>query len=685
MAGQDDERRHQRGDYCHEEGDDHVPAEQGAEEGRELDVAHAHPGRVDERGHKECAARGKRRERPLDAGIANRLGDEGHGCRRQDDAVGDDAPLQVGHRDGDEDDAAEGRDECLSQVEGEEARGGERNREDRGDRAEVPHARWFYGRRRDSFRTPRTGDVPRRGAWRHIEHEAARREHRVPFPPPLRQAPSKAGLTSRIRLIAGGIGRPLVSAILVAMALGAGVSLAEGYSDRAILAAGAALGVLAAGWTLSLVLTLYSAETLALRDSLTGLPNRVLLDDRISQALRRSRRTRRPFTLVLVDLDGFKEVNDIRGHPAGDAVLKAIGQRLASAVRVGDTVARVGGDEFVVLSLGTRSEDEAAALVGRLRHELRLPYRFEGGTVEIDASIGWALYPDDGSNAEELLARADGQMYATKRDATEPSARRLDAGIVRDFETALDRQELVVHYQPVVHLASGAVSGVEALVRRRHPDRGLLSPAEFVPHLERTPMIRALTLFVAADALRQASAWRARGHDLRASVNVPYRLRDDSELADRLGELLESSGLPPGALTLEVVPSGPAAGAELDPAVLARITGLGVRLALDDLGRASSLAALRVLPLDEVKIDGSFVHGLERNRSDAAVVQSLIELGHALGLEVVAEGVESRAAWRELEAQGCDYVQGFYIAGPAPAREVTRWLEGGWPALAKAS
>jgi diguanylate cyclase (GGDEF)-like protein len=473
------------------------------------------------------------------------------------------------------------------------------------------------------------------------------------------------------------------SVLFAAAALLAGYLLGGDASVRAIALSLGALGVGAAAWAIGLGRTIHYTEALALRDGLTGLPNRTLLDDRVEQALARSRRSGGAFALILVDLDGFKEVNDFRGHRAGDAVLKTIARRLESVVRASDTVARVGGDEFVVLSLDAYDEQQAAALVGRLRHTLRRPYRVEGATIEMDASIGWALFPTDGATPEELLARADGQMYATKRETGENATRRLDGGIVREFELALDRGEVVVHYQPILDLRNGAVRSVEALVRRQHPERGVLSPAEFVPHVERTPVIRALTLHVVAEALHYAKIWRARGHEIGVSVNVPYRTLDDEELIDGLGGLTASSGIPARTLTLEVVPSGPGASAELDQTVLSGLTAIGLRLSLDDFGRASSLTSLRQLPLDEVKIDAHFVHALERHRADAAVVRSLIELAHELELEVVAEGVESRETWDALCALGCDYAQGFYIAAPASAEKMTQWLEHSWPAVAE--
>jgi diguanylate cyclase (GGDEF)-like protein len=428
-----------------------------------------------------------------------------------------------------------------------------------------------------------------------------------------------------------------------------------------------------------------SAHSGALRDPLTGLPNRVLLDDRIEQAFRRSRRTAEPFTLIAIDLDGFKDVNDVRGHRAGDAVLRTLARRFEAIVREADTVARVGGDEFVILSIGTGSDERAGTLVGRLRNALRRPFRVEGTTVEIDGSIGWSVYPDDGATAEDLLARADGQMYATKRDTSDESVmlrRGVDAGVVRDVEEALERNELLVVYQPILDLASGMPRSAEALIRRVLPDGGLVPPSEFVPHVERTPLARDLTFLVVADALASAQRWSDAGHALGVSINIPYRLLDDSQFADGLASMLGSSELDPGIVTLEVVPAGPGAGVQLDEEALARFGALGVRLSLDDAGRAASFAALRVLPLDELKIDVSFVHGLGKSTADAALVRGMIDIGHALGLDVVAEGVETRNAWTVLANWGCDYAQGFYVASPRPPDDLVEWLGASWPAVA---
>jgi predicted signal transduction protein with EAL and GGDEF domain len=343
----------------------------------------------------------------------------------------------------------------------------------------------------------------------------------------------------------------------------------------------------------------------------------------------------------------------------------------------------VGGDEFVVLSLGTDTDDEAAALAGRLRQALRRPYKVSGALVELDASVGWALFPHDGLTPADLLARADGQMYATKRDTSEESviARPpLDGGVVRDLELALEHGEIVVHYQPIVELPSGVVRSVEALVRRVRGEN-LVGPTEFVPHVERTPLVRTLTLAVARDALRRLHEWDGRGQVLGAAVNVPYRMIDDGELIAGLEALLDKSGIAPERLTLEVVPSGPGAGSELDTTVVRHLRELGVRLSLDDLGRASSVAAIRTLPLHQVKIDSMFLHEAGRGGPADAIVRSLVGLAYALGLETVAEGVESKLAWEAALSLGCDLAQGFYLGHPMPADKLGEWLAESWPVV----
>ncbi len=485
------------------------------------------------------------------------------------------------------------------------------------------------------------------------------------------------------RHLSGTLAWALGLAALVFVAGAAAVALRG--DPNLVLGALAAVASVAAACGIVLDRGVRRARSQALRDPLTALPNRVLLEDRVGQAIHRAQRSGEPFTLICVDLDGFKEVNDVRGHGAGDAVLRTLARRFEAIVRASDTVARVGGDEFVILSLATGDDEQATALVGRLRHALRRPFRVEGSTVEIDGSFGWAVYPTDGATPDELMARADGQMYATKRDVPDDpllARRGVDAGVIRDVEIALARDELVVAYQPILDLQTGEPRSAEALVRRLLPDRTLLPPAEFVPHVERTPLVRELTFIVVADALRSTRIWSEAGSELGVSVNIPYKLVDDPQFVEGLGDLLRASNVAPGRLTLEIVPSGPGAGSELDHMLLARIGEIGVRLSLDDCGRAASFAALRVLPLDELKIDAGFVHGLGRSETDSALVHGLVEIGHTLGLTVVAEGVETREAWNVLHGWGCDRAQGFYVASPRSAPELAEWLQGAWPAVA---
>src|SRR5262249_40928097 len=237
-------------------------------------------------------------------------------------------------------------------------------------------------------------------------------------------------------------------------------------------------------------------------------------------------------------------------------------------------------------------------------------------------------------------------------------------------------------YQPILDLTSGTPRSAEALVRRVLPGGGLVAPAEFVPHVERTPLVRELTFLVVADALGAVQQWSGAGHELGVSINIPYRLLDDPQFADGLSSMLRSYELDPQRITLEVVPAGPGAGSQVDEDILGRFDALGVRLSLDDAGRAASFAALRVLPLDELKIDVSFVHGLGKNPTDAALVRGMIDIGHALGLKVVAEGVETRNAWTQLGEWRCDFAQGFYVATPRSPDDLVEWLDASWPAVA---
>jgi diguanylate cyclase (GGDEF)-like protein len=414
----------------------------------------------------------------------------------------------------------------------------------------------------------------------------------------------------------------------------------------------------------------------ASRDALTGLPNRTLLRHRAERALRGDE----PGAMLLIDLDRFKEVNDTLGHNYGDELLVEVAARLGAALRADDTLARLGGDEFAVLLRGLPHRAEVAELAGRLQDALRCPIALRGVAVELEASIGVALYPEHGTTVGELLQRADVAMYEAKRARTgiatysaerDPySADRL--GLLAELRRAIEDDELVLHYQPKVALATGAVVGVEALVRWQHPTRGLLSPDQFVPLAERTGAIADLTRWVVDKALAQQREW-----NLPVAVNLAAANVVDVTLPDAIAALLERHGVPGDQLECEISEHTVMADPKRVSEVLDRLRALGVRLSLDDFGTGhSSLSYLKRLPLDEVKIDRSFVSGMVEDENDAVIVRSTIDLARNLGLAVVAEGVESAEIMDALAALDCDIAQGFYISRPVPAQALSVSLRG---------
>jgi diguanylate cyclase (GGDEF)-like protein len=424
-------------------------------------------------------------------------------------------------------------------------------------------------------------------------------------------------------------------------------------------------------------------EHLAFHDSLTDLPNRILFHDRAAQAIEGAKRTGECVALMLLDLDRFKEINDTLGHHNGDLLLKQIAERLRAELRGSDSVARLGGDEFGVL-LSTVSDSASALSVGKkVRQLLHQPLTLQGITLDLDTSIGVAIYPDHGQDVETLLQRADIAMYIAKEDHSgcelyaagrdEYSPSRL--ALVSELRRAIDRQELILYYQPKAQLADGQVSGVEALVRWQHPERGLIPPAEFIPLAERTGLIRDLTWSVLESALRQLREWQDQALELNVSVNLSARDLLDLALPDSVEELLARFELPAERLELEITESVILADPMRARAVLSRLDTMGVQLAIDDFGSGySSLAYLKRLPVGEIKIDRSFVMNMEHDENDAVIVRSTIDLGRNLGLRVVAEGVESEATWRQLAHLRCDQAQGFFLTPPVPADQLVQWL-----------
>ncbi|MCA1598802.1 MAG: EAL domain-containing protein, partial [Chloroflexi bacterium] len=421
----------------------------------------------------------------------------------------------------------------------------------------------------------------------------------------------------------------------------------------------------------------------ALHDALTDLPNRALLHDRLEQALRSAQRNGAPLALLLLDLDRFKEINDTFGHDRGDDLLRQVAARLRGALRAADTLARLGGDEFAVL-LPHADEAGARAAATALRAALDVPVVIAGHALHLGASVGVALAPVHGEDAPTLLRHADSAMDAAKRGGSgEGSVAVYDAAcdpysparlaLLADLRAAITEGGLALHYQPQVELATGQVRGVEALVRWPHPAHGLLPPDQFIGLAEQHGLIGPLTLWVLDEALRQGQAWARAGWDVQVAVNLSAWSLHDAALPQTIAALLRRHDAPPERLRLELTEGTVMADAERALEVLTRLAALGVGLSVDDFGTGySSLAYLKRLPVDEVKIDRSFVHDLVTDEADAAIVRATVGLGRSLGLRVVAEGVEDRATWDRLTELGCDTAQGYYLARPLPAVEVER-------------
>jgi diguanylate cyclase (GGDEF)-like protein/PAS domain S-box-containing protein len=429
-------------------------------------------------------------------------------------------------------------------------------------------------------------------------------------------------------------------------------------------------------------LQLAAIEHQALHDALTGLPNRLLLDDRLDQSIRAAEREGGALAVLLIDLDRFKDVNDTYGHAAGDALLAQVGPRLRGVLRSVDTVARVGGDEFVVLLAAAGRAEDVGRTAEKILERLEAPFPVEGHAAEVSASIGIALYPEHGTDGPHLMHAADAAMYMAKRSsraysvysAGEDAFQRRRLVLLEELRRGIEAGELFLAYQPQVDMRTRQVSHVEALVRWRHPERGLVLPDEFISGAERIGLSRRLTDWILETALGQARRWQAEGLSLPVSVNASTRILRDTGFADRVRGLLDELRLPAELLTVEITESLMAE--PLDAlATLQDLRSVGVRLSIDDFGvGALSLLTLKQLPVEEIKIDRSFVLGMAAQKTDAAVVRSIIDLAHHLGCRVVAEGVESREAWDQLAELGCDLAQGDYVCPPMEAAELVAWF-----------
>jgi len=417
-------------------------------------------------------------------------------------------------------------------------------------------------------------------------------------------------------------------------------------------------------------------------DLLTGLPNRALLIERLHQQLLRQPRTGESVALLVMDLTDFKAVNDSLGHDVGDDLLRQVGPRLTASLRTADTVARLGGDEFAILLPGT-DETGAARVAQKMLAALEQAFPLEGETLDIGATVGIAVAPAHGAQAEQLLSRADVAMYAAKgslaglavfsAEHERDSSGRL--ALMSDLRRAVDEGELVLYYQPQLDLRTGTVTSVEALVRWMHPKRGLVGPDEFIPLAERTGLIKRLTRTVLTEAIRQARAWELAGLRMPVAVNLSMRNIHDPQLPQTIAQLLQRWDARPELLRLEMTETVLAADPQRALQTMDSLRAMGVHIALDDFGIGySSLAYLNRLPLDEIKIDRSFVLGMIDDESSATIVRATVELGHGLGYAVVAEGVENAETRQRLSALGCDAIQGFLVARPMPADQTAEWI-----------
>ncbi len=421
----------------------------------------------------------------------------------------------------------------------------------------------------------------------------------------------------------------------------------------------------------------------ALYDPLTGLPNRVLLQDRIGCSIALSRRAQRSFALVLIDLDQFKRINDTLGHEVGDEVLREVGQRLRDTVRSDDTVARMSGDEFVLLLQGFGEED-VPGFAAKLFAALEAPFIRENQDIDISASIGFSIFPTHAEDPVTLLRYADIAMYAAKRSgkgyavyaADQEQLQKTDLSLKGELRTAIQTDQLCLHYQPKANHLDNRITGLEALLRWNHPQRGLLLPDLFIPAAEETGLIKPLTHWVLKTALTQLARLHQLGYPLTMAVNLSALNLRDASLPENISDLLADSGVAASYLTLEITETAVMSRPDASLAILTRLAQMGITLTIDDFGTGySSLSYLQRLPVSEVKIDKSFVMYMQQDDTCNTIVRSTIDLAHNLGLKVVAEGAESKQAWDALAALGCDYSQGYYLSRPLDSGKLIEWLE----------
>ena len=425
---------------------------------------------------------------------------------------------------------------------------------------------------------------------------------------------------------------------------------------------------------------------LAQHDILTNLPNRTLLQDRVTQAIATASRNDSRIAVLFLDLDGFKHINDSLGHAIGDRLLQSVAKRLLAAVRTSDTVSRVGGDEFVILLSEVTHAGDAGVKAGKILSALSAPFEIDQNTLRVTASIGVTTYPEDGQSAELLMRNADLAMYQAKEKGRSNcqffekgmNVRAVERqSIEGDLRCALEQDEFVVHYQPKIHLKTGAITGVEALVRWQHPRRGLVGPLQFISIAEDCGLMLPIGKWVLRESCRQAKAWLDAGlPPVEMAVNVSSVEFRNDEFLESIGTILKETGLEPRYLELELTESVLMQHADFSVPVLQKLKAMGVRLAIDDFGTGySSLSYLRQFPIDTLKVDQSFIHEINAETDEAAIISAVINMGCRMKHRVIAEGVETAEQLAFLRAHGCDEGQGYYFGRPMPALETATLLE----------
>jgi diguanylate cyclase len=432
-------------------------------------------------------------------------------------------------------------------------------------------------------------------------------------------------------------------------------------------------------------------QHVATHDALTGLPNRLLLGDRLEQMIAQAERRERRFAVMMLDLDRFKSINDSLGHHSGDELLKEAARRLLARLRRTDTLARLAGDEFVVVLNEIESLRDAESVASSILQDISRPIALSGLEVHVSASIGISVYPENGADAETLLQHADAAMYHAKKNgrncmqfftSTMNAFARERLELENGLRRAINRGEFELHYQPKVDVESGRIDSAEALIRWRHPQRGLISPGGFIPVAEETGLIVSIGEWVLREACLQARTWQNSGvGSIRVAVNLSAQQFRQKNLVDVVGSALQEARLEPRFLELELTESAVMHDAEASIEILRKLSGLGVRISVDDFGTGySSLSYLRRLPLDKLKIDHSFIKEVTTSRDDAQIVRAIVSLAHSLHLKVIAEGVETQEQLTFLRDLGCDQYQGYLRSPPVTADAFARLMREGAPA-----